>query len=223
MAPKKRRSSRSKSPSQSPSRAPAKRPGDITSPFHATLYTDQVMALRNYKYNCDNKSIICNTWLAPAIWEGIAACTPMFLTPNAVSDCWCHQQTLAARAARATLRAARTAPQVTWLGAMFSYSVFLISHGLQPDYLATENMTMSDTWSEDAPWTNTYSLLCLSAMMCLITYNTLDNVDGKLARCAPGAVFHHEFGSLSMKRAAALEQPVQSATHTRARACVARC
>lgn len=101
----------------------------------------QINALRAYKYNSVNRSILCNSPLAD-VWEWIAAMMPMAITPNAV----------------------------TVIGAVCSWSVI---------YFANSARELADV---DQPDDAAISQAITIGAVLVVLYNTLDNVDGKLAR-----------------------------------------
>lgn len=145
--PARKSKSPSRSPSPSPSRkkkaTPKKKRSSAPTPIAnlgLTLDAGQINALRDYKYHCLNRSIICNSTYSD-MWEFVAWLQPMWVTPN----------------------------MVTVVGALSSWSVMLV---------------MAVAWTmhlEGAVPDDYCNLVCFGAFL-LISYNTLDNADGKLAR-----------------------------------------
>jgi phosphatidylglycerophosphate synthase len=193
MPPQQRRGKGSPSPARkhkakAKSLAPA---GSSVTCWGVTLEADQVESLRGYKYCCDNKSVLCNSWICIAFWEWIAQrVIPMSMTPNAVSFCvflsHVHFKPLSRGCPPALA-------QVTILGAMCSYSVFICGHLFQPAMTTDseafwwldggeKSVSVIDSWTPETKLTSPYSLVCITGMGLLVLYNTLDNVDGKVAR-----------------------------------------
>ena len=140
----KRPSSRSPSPAAKKRSSSAKKTSARPEPISilgTTIDAGQINALRAYKYNSMNRSILCNSPLAN-VWDWIAAIMPMPITPNAV----------------------------TVVAAACSWSVILFANHARE--LAKEE-------SQDTAAINQSLLI---GGLLVVLYNTLDNVDGKLAR-----------------------------------------
>ena len=89
--PARKSKSPSRSPSPSPSRkkkaTPKKKKSSAPTPIAnlgLTLDAGQINALRDYKYHCLNRSVICNSSYSD-IWEFVAWLQPMWVTPNMVT------------------------------------------------------------------------------------------------------------------------------------------
>ena len=149
--------SRSPSPAVTSSKEKQSELGDVTW-YRVHFQAGELACLRSHKYNCQCDSVICNSWFFMTLWDTIAeSIIPMWMVPN----------------------------MVTFLGAMCSYSVFGIAHLVQKGsmvQLGNTTVDITETWTPETKWNSLYSVYCTSGMFLLVAYNTLDNVDGKVAR-----------------------------------------
>ena len=151
---------RPQSRSTSAQPAAAKMRGGSSAAGSPAVTDVRATGLLNYKYASINKSILCNSFMG-TFWDWIATVMPTWVSPN----------------------------MVTAFGAVCSWLVLPLVHYCRSSLSESVTKDGITVHSIDEKSMPTFQAVYGVALVCLWLYNTLDNVDGKLARqvCFPKA------------------------------------